>query len=748
MKRIGLKLFMSLALLAMVTGAMAQNYMERAIIDTDFTDWKSVSKNGGTVTVTTSFTNEEISFTLTDTGCYPENTEAKIPGEVGFLKCEKVATANVTTSSFANVTRVRYYHGATGSNRGWGLQKKGANDADWVTLSDAVASPAGGVWVECAVNEENVQFRWNNIGGKNYAFMTQLEVYANVEVTAKQVALTTAVAPAEAGTVSVAPESESYDEGTELTLAATENFGYDFVNWTNAAGEAVSTAAEFTYTINADETLTANFKAVETYELAMALEGGANDYMVSYSPAPTIVDGKQMYEAGTEVTVTATSNALVTFDGWDDGRVDKSFTIVMNSDKAYTATYKPSNYIVGWDFYKKGNNNRVADFASTSANESAAFSLVNENGETIGWLDKSTEAAKGYETFEGAAVNWKDLGTYWYQFQIDATGFTNIRVDAEMMFNYNAYTTILVQYSVDGTTWKDAGKLKMSKAKTEYPISVGLGEDANNAATLYVRFYPDKTAGTAGTESTNDGTTITNVFVYSDEQLVVTDGANFAPKFDSYTSATYTRKFNTAYNYGTICLPFAPDAATCANYHFYTLASETANALVFEEVTEPKANTAYLYTLKNGVDAEAAKTFTGGATTVSAIVTEPVGNWAFAGVFANTEITSDGSYYVYAPDKGNGEVLSSVKNSFKLTVKPYRAYFQYASEAAIAPLATMRIIVRGAGDLGDGTTAIEEVITPDQIEGAAPAIYNLMGQPVAQPVKGQIYIINGKKVVY
>ena len=71
-----------------------------------------------------------------------------------------------------------------------------------------------------------------------------------------------------------------------------------------------------------------------------------------------------------------------------------------------------------------------------------------------------------------------------------------------------------------------------------------------------------------------------------------------------------------------------------------------------------------------------------------------------------------------------------------------------ADNGGIAPLTTVRIVVRGAGDNGDGTTGIEEVITPDQIEGAAPAIYNLMGQPVAQPVKGQIYIVNGKKVVY
>ena len=75
--------------------------------------------------------------------------------------------------------------------------------------------------------------------------------------------------PEEAGSVTVYPKSDSYEAGSEVPLTATENFGYDFVNWTNAAGEEVSTEAKFKYTINANSELKANFKKVETYELKL-----------------------------------------------------------------------------------------------------------------------------------------------------------------------------------------------------------------------------------------------------------------------------------------------------------------------------------------------------------------------------------------------------------------------------------------------------------------------------------------------
>ena len=520
-----------------VVEAATPNIQERAIINTGFEDWTSVSADGGQLDIATTFSNETIKFTLVGTSCQPtgQNTD-KFGDETGFLMAEKSKNGEVTTTAFKNITKIRYKHGATGGSRGWGLQKKSASDADWVTLSSDFANPASGVWVEKEINEENVQLRWYNLANSQNAYMFNLEVYANVEITAEQVSLTTAVSPnEEAGKVNVYPVSPSYDAGTELKLTATENFGYDFVNWTNAAGDEVSAEPVFTYTINANETLTANFKKVETYELALTVEGGANDYMVSLNPAPTVVEGKNMYEAGTVVELAASSNPILTFANWGSGQTNGTISVTMDADQNITAVYSAGDYIVGWDFIKRGNNGRPADFASTVDNETAALIMTNASGKTAGWLDKSKEAAGGYESFVGAAVNWNALADkYYYQTKINASEFMNIKVQAEMMYNYNAYQTQTIEYSIDGTNWTKVGEATMPGVKTGTPIEADLPAEANNAPELYIRFIPDYTSTVDGTESKNDGTTITNIFIFG-EKKIVDDGV--APKFVSSVPA-------------------------------------------------------------------------------------------------------------------------------------------------------------------------------------------------------------------
>ena len=240
-------------------------------------------------------------------------------------------------------------------------------------------------------------------------------------------------------------------------------------------------------------------------------------------------------------------------------------------------------------------------------------------------------------------------------------------------------------------------------------------------------------------------------------ELVVTDGKNFTPTFKEYNTASYERSFNTDYAYGTICLPFAPDAATCDNYTFYKLASGDTEALIFEEETTPEANTPYLYCPVN--KESTTHTFTGGETTVSSNAKTVIGgDWNMIGALAKTTITNFdelGYHFAYSPASANPDDERTKDNELvmatnSMTVNPYRAYFVYAPQISFddpMPYTTVRVVVRGQ-DNGDGTTNIEEIITPDQIEGATPAIYDLMGRPVQQMQKGQIYIVNGKKVVY
>lgn len=338
----------------------------------------------------------------------------------------------------------------------------------------------------------------------------------------KQYTLSAAVSTVGAGTVKVSPAGTVFDAETSITVTATKNFGYKFVNWTDANNQVVSTDETYTFSISANTALKANFEKINTYALNYKVEGGAKDYMISASPIPTIVEGKNMYEEGTEVTLTASSNDILTFTNWNDGETGAERKIKMNVDQSYTAAYSAKDFIAGWDFYKSAREGRTADFAAED-NDVDQLILRDADGNTYTWLDKSNSAG-GYEG-KNAAVNWtskktKPLGETYWQTKVNATAFTDIKIKSSMLYNYNAYETYNVEYSLNGTDWTKVGAIKMPGAKAWTDGEFTLPSDANNKAEVYIRWIADKTSSIKGATGDNDGISITNIYITGTAQLV------------------------------------------------------------------------------------------------------------------------------------------------------------------------------------------------------------------------------------
>lgn len=338
----------------------------------------------------------------------------------------------------------------------------------------------------------------------------------------EQYTLSAAVSTVGAGTVKVSPAGTVFDAETSITVTATKNFGYKFVNWTDANNQVVSTDEAYTFSISANTALKANFEKINTYALDYKVEGGAKDYMVSATPAPTIVNGKNMYEEGTEVTLTASSNDILTFTNWNDGETGAERKIKMNADQSFTAAYSAKDFIAGWDFYKSAREGRTADFAAED-NDVDQLILRDADGNTYTWLDKSNSAG-GYEG-KNAAVNWttvstKPLGETYWQTKVNATAFTDIKVKSSMLYNYNAYETYNVEYSLNGTDWTKVGAINMPGAKAWTDGEFTLPSDANNKAEVYIRWIADKTSSIKGATGDNDGISITNIYITGTAQLV------------------------------------------------------------------------------------------------------------------------------------------------------------------------------------------------------------------------------------
>ena len=326
--------------------------------------------------------------------------------------------------------------------------------------------------------------------------------------------LATAVFPVDAGTVAVSPVGTTFDDSTALTLTAKKAFGYNFAYWSTATGDSVSGNNPFTFALKKDTALTAVFRKINTYSLTVNTAGGGKSYMVTATPAATVVGGLSMYEDGTTVTLSTANNPVMTFTNWSSGETSSSLVLNMNKNQEVTANYSAIDYIVGWDFYKNGNGGRPADFFANAENESAALVLRDSTGTATTWLDKSQLAAGGYEGLP-AAVNWTPLANKnYYQISFVAKDYTNLKVQSKMLFNYNAYSVQRCEYSIDGLKFDTLGTITMNSAKVWYSNMFALPAQADHAEKVYIRWIPDYSSALVGTAAlNNDGTALSSVYV-------------------------------------------------------------------------------------------------------------------------------------------------------------------------------------------------------------------------------------------
>lgn len=391
-----------------------------------------------------------------------------------------------------------------------------ANPSAPVTHSENVTATPGKI--------VTLRFYISNVANTKSISIGNIKINGTVNGTPEQVnqyTVNVAAMPSEGGTASIYPSSAKYDAGTELTLSAEKAFGYQFENWTNAAGKVVSTSPTFTTEATSNDTFTANFKQVNTYSLNVSIDGGANDYMITYNPMYQEVNGKKMYEEGTKVAITANSNEILTFTSWSDGQTAAEIVYTMDRDIDLTASYSAEDYIAGWDFITPGNSSRTADFA-TEGNEADALVMRDADGNQYGWLDKSQQAAGGYEGRPGAVcwINSLPIGTCYWQTKVDASSFTDIKVKSAMVYNYNAYQKYDLEYSLDGTNWTAIGSISMPTNKAWTDLEASVPADANNKSEVYFRWIADKGSSIDGTSSNNDGACLGAVFITGTAKII------------------------------------------------------------------------------------------------------------------------------------------------------------------------------------------------------------------------------------
>ena len=142
--------------------------------------------------------------------------------------------------------------------------------------------------------------------------------------------INTTANPSYGGTVS---GGGYYNSGESCTVTAQANDGYVFTNWTEN-GNVVSTNASYTFTVNSNRSLVANFQAQP------------QSFTINVSANPTnggTAAGGGTYNQGTSCTVTATANAGYTFTNWtENGNVvstQANYTFQVNNNRSLVANF-------------------------------------------------------------------------------------------------------------------------------------------------------------------------------------------------------------------------------------------------------------------------------------------------------------------------------------------------------------------------------------------------------------------------
>ena len=352
-----------------------------------------------------------------------------------------------------------------------------------------------------------------------------------------------------AGKVAASPTGSEFDEGTTITVSATENFGYHFKGWTDEQGREVSTMNPYTFDITANTTLIATYDKVETYALNLNLEGGANDNLVQLQPEGHVVDGVHWYETGTDVKLTACNNRILTFTAWEDNSTEMERTVRMDGEKNITANFSCVDYIVGWDlYYDQPGKDRAADYKADSEN-AGMLSLRKADGTTAGWLTRGI--GNGLENGKYAARIWKYLSEEWYwEISFSSKGYQNLVISSCIGDDYNTYSVNNVEYSIDGgTTFTKIGEFNPPYRGWDGPKEFALPADANDQERVHIRWMPDRSSEKVGVASDYDGTSIAEIFVLADAGALADEHATLVSSNPTEGATGITRNGSIILNF-------------------------------------------------------------------------------------------------------------------------------------------------------------------------------------------------------
>ncbi|MCB1279182.1 putative Ig domain-containing protein [Prosthecobacter sp.] len=376
--------------------------------------------------------------------------------------------------------------------------------AGGTTTGGGVVADGDSVTVTATPNQGYSFVNWTEGGAPvsasaSYTFTAAADrdLVANFTLASNYV-VTTSATPSIGGTTS---GGGSFASGSSVTVTASPNAGYNFVNWTEN-GTQVSASASYTFTIAASRVLVANFVII-----------GGTQRMIATSSSPAAggtTSGGGSYADGTSATVTATANPGYKFSKWKENGSNvsssASYTFTVSADRTLVASFSQA-YVVTCTSNPSQGGTTEADSPSYNPGDGGNVKAF---------------PASGYQF-----VNWTENGV---EVSTSTTyNFSNIQANHSYVANFMPTGGVVISTSAapaaGGTTSGGGG--------------YGIGNSVTVSATP------------------NAGYAFTN---WTDGATVVSNSASYT--FTASVNRTLVANFAQGYNVGTSVFPSLAGTAT------------------------------------------------------------------------------------------------------------------------------------------------------------------------------------------
>ena len=326
------------------------------------------------------------------------------------------------------------------------------------------------------------------------------------------------------GSGTVSGGGNNIAEGTSVTVTATPNVGYNFVNWTEN-GTEVSTNPSYTFTLEGDRNLVANFEA----------------WTLNVATNPSSTVGLTY---GTQVTMTASTN-IPTYNNYTFTQTTETFSSISGSpDGTSTNTGDAADFafqlpfafnLAGKDFAQGTTLTMRCDgyvslgtpvySSHTPSSPGSTYTMI----APFGYDQQLESTSKMYyktTTENGAQVlimEWNNMRSYsnsnstynWANYQVKLYEGSNIVKFCYGSFTYNVSKTMYSYITADGRMTQLTSSYASPVVVTNTTGSTPSGIDVNSASTAPANgtvytFAPFTYTWTAnGTEGTANGDTYT-----------------------------------------------------------------------------------------------------------------------------------------------------------------------------------------------------------------------------------------------